>query len=331
MSRAPRLCVWAVRASLVLAPIVVACNLYEGRTLELFPAPDAIENPCGSPSTCPRERPVCAAGTCVECAVDTDCGPARPTCFGGVCVECGSAVDCAANQGCNDLLHACAPLCAEPGDCAGQAQSRCDLTLDLCVQCLADVDCVEPRNPACDLGGRCVECTGDASCPPDRPSCLPGSDTCVECVDSSGCAGQVCDTRENRCVECLVDADCELGTCDVERHRCRQPCTGPADCEPRRPVCDTASGLCVECDVSVACQDPRRPACSPERQCVECSGDEHCTMPGKPACIMARQRCGECTRDEHCPAMQRCDLPAARCTPMPAAPPPPVPGPAPGP
>jgi hypothetical protein len=134
----------------------------------------------------------------------------------------------------------------------------------------------------------------------------------------------VCDAREARCVECTSDPDCAAGTCDVERHRCRLPCTGPQDCEPRKPICDDA-GLCVECSPDAACTDPKRPACTPERQCVECLSDEHCTEPGRRACRNATQRCGGCTRDEHCGSEQRCDLMAARCVPsapvpMPAPP-----------
>jgi hypothetical protein len=314
-----------LRAGFCLGVAACCCNLYEGRTLELFPGVDGTSVECRSAADCPRDRAFCAGGGCRQCLIDTDCGRGKPACVGNACVECRSAGDCASNQSCNSVLSSCALTCGAPSDCAGQPASRCSSELDLCVQCLSDVDCTEPPKPACESGGRCVECRDDGHCPPERPSCNSATRECVECVDSSDCAGRVCDTREARCVDCLEDADCDGGTC--ERGRCRVPCAGAADCDPMRPVCDSASGLCVECSAGEDCGDPRRRACNLDRQCVECTSDADCNAPGKPACIIARQRCGECTRDEHCLETMHCDLPAARCAPLPG----PGPGPSPGP
>jgi hypothetical protein len=323
-------------ASRVLLPLGVAlvcCNLYEGRTLEFFPEGNGALVECKVASDCPKDRALCARGACMQCLVDADCDPAHPACVGNACVECRSADNCARNQLCNGVLSVCALACTQPSDCAGQPASRCSNELDVCVQCLADADCTEPRNPACDVGGRCVQCLEDAHCSSDRPRCDVATRTCVECLDSSQCDGRVCDPRDARCVDCLSDADCGPGgTCEPGR-RCSLPCTGPADCKGRESICDVASGLCRECTSAADCGG-MRPACNAEGRCVECVGNESCAMPGRPACIVATQRCGECNMDEHCAESMYCDLPEARCAPMPPAPPlgmpaQPPPGPAP--
>lgn len=318
-----------VRAAIALGACAVACNLYEGRTLELFSDVDDAGAECRSSRDCPRERAFCARGECMQCLVDNDCDRRSPACVGNVCVQCRAAGDCASNQSCNTLLSECALTCSEPSGCAGQAEAICSSELDVCVQCLDDADCREPRNPACDRGGRCVECVADAHCPPDKPSCQLATRRCVECVDTSQCAGRVCDAVDSRCVDCLSDADCGEGSCELDRRRCRTPCAGPDDCDSRKPLCDMSTGLCIECLADDACVEPMRPACSVDRACVECTSDAHCSTPGRPACIAATQRCGECTSDEHCVDTRHCDLPSARCAPTPEVAPVTRPAPAP--
>lgn len=269
------------------------CNVYEGRSLDLFPAPVA-EVECRSASQCPRERPICS---------------------GGACVECSSSDHCGVNQRCNTVLNECALACVEASDCAGQAAARCSAELDLCVECLADGDCMA-RAPECGAGGACVECVSGAFCPENRPVCEPERQRCVECMSSADCSGLVCDEGDFRCVDCLRDADCApTGTCDVERRRCRIPCSGPDDCEPMKPLCDEGSGLCIQCLSDANCADPKRPACDLERQCVECTRDDHCPLAERNHCLAATQRCGECSRPEHCPEGSMCDLREARCAP----------------
>jgi hypothetical protein len=328
-----RTVLWAPRAAVALVACVASCNLYEGRTLELFADVEEESAECRDARDCLRDRPLCARGACLQCLVDADCDGATPACVGNACVQCRAADDCAGNQSCNTLLSECALTCVEPSDCAGQRATLCSNELDVCVQCLGDGDCSEPGRPACERGGRCVECMADVHCPTEKPSCQLATHRCVECVDTTQCdAGRVCDTRDSRCVDCLSDVDCGQGTCDVERRRCRLPCAGMEDCDARKPICDAPTGLCIECLNDVACVDPMRPACSFDRVCVECTTDEHCSMPGRPACVAATQRCSECTRDEHCLETRHCDLESARCAPMPGEPlMPPAPAPAPGP
>ena len=316
------------RAGLAALVALCGCNLYEGRTLDLFANGEPGLSECRSAPDCPHEQPKCAGGACVECLLDADCGPARPACVGNACVECRSANDCASNQSCNPVLLSCALTCTEQSECAGQPLTQCSPELDVCVQCVLDSDCDE-RRPACEPGGRCAECTGDQHCTADKPHCEPASHTCAECVEQSQCADGVCDHRDGRCVECLTDADCGGTTCDVGRRRCVRPCVGAGDCDPRHPVCDLGSGACIECMSDDDCMDPKRPACGLDHECAECSSDAHCTEPGKLACVTGTQRCGECTSDAWCSPMQRCDLERAVCVPRPNPAPAPLPEPMP--
>jgi Cys-rich repeat protein len=295
----------AARGGFALGLCVWCCSLYEGRTLEFFAEPGALEAECRSSSECTGGRAFCEGGACRECLVDSQCTRrGKPACVGNVCVECRSAGDCPSGQSCNPVLLTCSFMCGAPSDCAGQPMSRCSSELDLCVQCLGDDDCSEPRAPACESGGRCVEC-----------------------LDSGQCDGRACDPRDHRCVECVSDADCGAGTCDVERRRCSETCAGPESCDdPRRPLCDAATGSCVQCNTREHCSEPGRPACTPEHECVECLTNDDCGG-DEPACLMASHRCGQCSGDGFCGPEQRCDLPTARCVPRPPAE---MPGPAPG-
>ncbi|MEO8181901.1 MAG: hypothetical protein ABI895_23955 [Deltaproteobacteria bacterium] len=140
------------------------CNLYEGRSLDLFPASAELSVECNVNKDCPRDRSTCARGSCVQCLLDTDCDPRHRACVGNACVECRSADNCAAGQSCNSVLNVCAPACANEGECAGPAAPRCSIELALCVQCVSDADCREPRSSVCGRGGRCLACRNDPDC-----------------------------------------------------------------------------------------------------------------------------------------------------------------------
>jgi hypothetical protein len=322
----------ALRTGLMLN--LAGCELYEGRSLDLFRrAPDeSVE--CTTSGDCPMDRTYCVRGACVACLVDADCPRPNPACVGNSCVECRRPSDCAMNQSCNSVLNRCALTCSEASECAGRAETVCSGDLNLCVQCLADTDCTEPKRPVCSSGGRCAECHADAQCPPDRPYCDLDGFKCVECLGATACDGRLCDGRDGRCVDCLSDADCgPAGRCDPGPRRCQEPCGNTRACSGRRPICEPRASKCIECMTAADCTEPRRPSCSASGQCVQCLSDTDCTEPNKPACITASERCGECTRDEHCPTDAHCDLAAARCVvTKPVAPPamaPPAPGPMP--
>jgi hypothetical protein len=291
--RALRLCL----LPLWLGAWAASCNVYEGRTLELFPATLGQGLGCETERDCPKDKGWCARGECVQCLVDADCGPARAACVGNQCVACRTQADCPANQDCNPVLYECAARCTQPSDCAGLPTTQCSSELDLCVQCLDDAHCRAPKDPACDRGGRCVECTQDGHCSGSRSHCNVELRRCAECVSDADCGSGVCDARDGKCVECVGDGDCPAGTCDPGPRRCRVPCGEGVACDPKHPICDEAAGMCVEC-----------------------LRDEQCTMPGKPVCVTATQRCGECVSDAQCAESMRCELEEARCAPAPKDP-----------
>jgi len=67
------------------------CNLYEGRSLDLFPPAGDVLVECRVSSDCERDRPYCAGGSCVRCLLDANCDRRHPACVGNACVECRSA------------------------------------------------------------------------------------------------------------------------------------------------------------------------------------------------------------------------------------------------
>jgi hypothetical protein len=161
------------------------CNLYEGRSLDLFPPAGDVLVECRVSSDCERDRPYCAGGSCVRCLLDANCDRRHPACVGNACVECRSADNCEAGQACNSVLNTCAPECSEPNACAGPDTAHCSLELGVCVQCASDEDCREPKDSVCGRGGRCVGCRADGGCaadagatePPPRPDMMsmPGA------------------------------------------------------------------------------------------------------------------------------------------------------------
>jgi hypothetical protein len=155
-----------LRAALLLLR-GAGCNLYEGRSLDLFPPAGDVLVECRVASDCERDRPYCAGGSCVRCLLDANCDRRHPACVGNACVECRSAENCAIGQACNSVLNTCAPECSEQRLCAGPDAAQCSLELGVCVQCASDADCREPRNSVCGRGGRCVDCREDASCVAD--------------------------------------------------------------------------------------------------------------------------------------------------------------------
>jgi hypothetical protein len=154
------------------------CNSYEGRSLDLFPASVDLALECQASKDCPRDRSYCARGSCVQCLLDADCDRRHPACVGNACVECRSAEDCGLGQGCNNVLEACAPACSIESDCAGRNAPRCSRELAVCVQCVSDTDCKEPRSAVCGRGGRCVSCRDESDCPldagPPAPDAMRG-------------------------------------------------------------------------------------------------------------------------------------------------------------
>lgn len=146
--------------------------------------------------------------------------------------------------------------------------SVCHPEVALCVECVANEHCSEPR-PWCaesrnPLGNRCVGCRGNGDC----GDALCVNDLCVACdIDSgAGCTASrpICVSRSEgaySCVECTTNDDC-----------------GDAE----RPVCDVGRGACVTCLADGA-------GC---REGTYCLAEE-----GEDAAVPARSRCVECTEE----------------------------------
>ena len=116
------------------------CNLYEGRSLDLFPPLGDVLVECRVANDCARDRPYCAGGSCVRCLIDANCDRRHPACVGNACVECRSAENCAAGQACNSVLNTCAPECSEQTACTGP-EEHCSAELGVCVECASNDDC----------------------------------------------------------------------------------------------------------------------------------------------------------------------------------------------
>jgi hypothetical protein len=143
------------------------CDLYEGRSLDLFAPEPAGLVECRDESACSRERPYCTGGNCVQCLVDANCDRGHPACVDNACVECRSADNCGPRRACNTALGVCAPSCNGTSDCTGPATPLCSNVLAVCLQCIQDEDCRDRAKPVCGRGGQCVACAADASCPID--------------------------------------------------------------------------------------------------------------------------------------------------------------------
>jgi hypothetical protein len=172
---------WATRSLELTGALLLLwgarCNLYEGRSLDLFPPVGDVLVECRVSSDCDRDRPYCAGGSCVRCLLDANCDRRHPACVANACVECRSAENCPNGQACNSVLNTCAPECSEQTACSGPETANCSLELGVCVQCASDADCREPKNSVCGRGGRCVDCRADGSCAEDagapRPAPMP--------------------------------------------------------------------------------------------------------------------------------------------------------------
>ncbi|MFO0686593.1 MAG: hypothetical protein U0234_31320 [Sandaracinus sp.] len=155
-----------------------------------------------------------------------------------------------ATAGCNTPPAAPAS-CRSSRDCSGVGLV-CDPASSTCVECVADVDCLEAStvcrathcvpvttcrssrecpNQVCDTAlGYCVDCLTDVDCPTDQ---VCESATCVvpptACTSDRQCSGmgQVCDTAAAICVDCVRDADCIAGGSCVQRHCAIFPDAGP--------------------------------------------------------------------------------------------------------
>lgn len=138
----------------------------------------------------------------------------------------------------------CVP-CVSSADCLDLAYSRCDLTLNRCVECDVPADCRVGEVCLADVTHTCIPSCVTLPCPPRAGYCDPTRNVCLGCRDDAECpVGEACDTVSGQCGECAADTDCHRKPflkCDRTTSHCVE-CFRNSDCG--KGVC-TASGLCL--------------------------------------------------------------------------------------
>ncbi|MBS2019572.1 MAG: hypothetical protein JST00_42315 [Deltaproteobacteria bacterium] len=148
------------------------------------------------------------------------------------------------------------------GPCTSDAQCgglRCDVTISICVACLANDDCKDPKRPFCAKTLEyCVECLSNEVCGP-RKRCDTTANRCVDTCregDEECPSGLSCNEDRELCVECRGNANCadrpNTPFCDTAIGRC-VACASSAQCPANKPSCDRRTGTCAECLTSLAC------------------------------------------------------------------------------
>jgi hypothetical protein len=171
---------------------------------------------------------------------------------------------CPSGQLCDDdgslaagPLHTCVPdpnaqLCdLDPTVCEAPTPTCVD---GLCVECAADVDCVDPGAPQCDLElHRCGDCDDNAQCERFDMTCGPAG-CCIECApteppsESEQCdaAAPVCGAT-GVCRGCTDHRECGSGACDADAGTCVDP-ADIAYVDHAAPVGNTACTETARCD-----------------------------------------------------------------------------------
>ncbi len=146
--------------------------------------------------TCDRTAHACSNARCLDlCKNDYDCprgGAAFGKCAAGVCVQCAIDTDCA-SSGLTCVNGKCQPPCISDGDCPGF--QRCVGTQCVPSGCQSDRECVaSTRNVSatCAADGRCtVPCVSDLECGSALDygflSCLGGVCTYTGCLSDKDC------------------------------------------------------------------------------------------------------------------------------------------------
>jgi len=231
--------------------------------------------------------------------------------------------------------------CTANTQCADKTgTTACNLTSNLCVECVDDTTCGGTK-PACDTAkNSCVACTSTnaSACSGTTPVCDPTQHLCVECTGDSDCKtpeksfcsknqcvgctdGNACKARDlskpvcgasGACVACDTDKDCGGTTPFCGSQKSCVPCkqapqnSSCAGLSSATPVCGD-SGACVQCGKDMDCAgSPTTPFCSDAGACVSCGSPlapRTCAMlaPTKPLCSTATGACVECLGNNDCP------------------------------
>ncbi len=219
---------------------------------------------------------------------------------------------------------------AAPAPCAvgcGGGPSLCDVTQDVCVECLADSDCHDVGSPVCHpVTNTCVGCVTDANCGEGRGGLGSAGQGSSEAGGAHAAAGgaagggpvgdalAVCNLSTWSCVECTTNAHCSDPTpiCHATKNTC-VGCAGEADCQGERSVCDLTAEQCVQCLQESDCQSTTEgstPHCDvAAQQCVECFDSSQCQDPSAAVCG-TEQTCQLCAEHQDCarfPELPYCD------------------------
>lgn len=150
-----------------------------------------------------QQMGVCVAGTCRECAVDSDCGQAGFKCENNTCVpaaECQTNAECDSGKACvNGKCQACTSdaQCGPDGECRNGA---CAPNV-----CTTDDDCGEGR--AC-IEGRC-RTAPRVDCQPPSPIRFPFNESTLT-SDAQGSLDEL--------ASCLNQGAARTGAVTIEGH-----------------------------------------------------------------------------------------------------------------
>ena len=293
---------------------------------------------CTSSEECsinPRgKRGVCdvAKEVCVQCLADSDCtyNPKKSVCY---------------NNKCNKPRNIPAPgngTCTSSEECKVNSRGRlgvCDVSKEVCVQCLADSDCTfKPRKSVCDDNNKCI--------PIARANRIRGgrggqrARGSLTCTSSDECNGngkhRVCDMAKEVCVQCIADTDCTFNPKKslCNNNKCIKPgpgnltCTSSDECNfntrGRLGVCDVNKEECVQCLSDTDCTfNPRKSVCNSNNRCMKpgqrprgsptCTSSDECNVRARGrlgVCDVSKEKCVQCLVDSDCtfnPRRSLCD------------------------
>lgn len=135
-------------------------------------------------------------GSTISCQSNSECPEETPECHpqSRICVGCiAGMTTCPVGQICQEGTHRCIerpanyPECTRNSECPPidevSQRSICDTNRNVCVECLSDLDCGDPK-PACDTEG----INGRSA----TYACVDGCETCIPPFN-------VCNREQRRC------------------------------------------------------------------------------------------------------------------------------------
>ena len=285
-------------------------------------------------------------GTCVHCEFNTDCAGNTPVCnttsdagLIHTCGPCAGNADCANNPSgpacvLSGAKQGSCVLCEQNSDCSSAAAPVCDVTANMCVQCLANGDCHAP-NPVCNTASDlCVGCQSTTDCTsPATPVCDTTTMTCQPCLSDYSTSNPGPDPCPNANLPACQPSGAPLaGQCGV----CSSTNNSQCATQPTTPVCYLATATCgcnqdTDCAANFYCNNSTPPSgvctkgcrvvgdggatnCATGEYCTvmnggvgtcmgePCNANADCTNAGTPVCntIAQPHGCVQCLNDPDC-------------------------------